>query len=139
MTTKLYNRDYILIKYNDILSELDEDFNSIDFEDFRYYVIKMLDYNVLNGKMFRCFYLIETVEILNKFNVNEIESESIIDKAIILGWVLEFIQATSIVIDDIMDQSVTRRGKECWFRNVCIQAQRKNHQFIFNFDMLIKL
>jgi farnesyl diphosphate synthase len=33
-----------------------------------------------------------------------------------LGWCIEWLQAYFLVLDDIMDNSVTRRGQPCWFR-----------------------
>ncbi|GJW64699.1 farnesyl diphosphate synthase, partial [Tanacetum coccineum] len=33
-----------------------------------------------------------------------------------LGWCIEWLQAYFLVLDDIMDESHTRRGQPCWFR-----------------------
>ncbi|XP_046860084.1 farnesyl pyrophosphate synthase-like isoform X2 [Xenia sp. Carnegie-2017] len=38
------------------------------------------------------------------------------DSAIVLAWCIELLQAFFLVADDVMDQSWTRRGKPCWFR-----------------------
>ena len=37
-------------------------------------------------------------------------------QAAALGWCIEFLQAFFLVADDLMDDSVTRRGQPCWFR-----------------------
>lgn len=36
--------------------------------------------------------------------------------AAVLGWLIELLQATMLVLDDIMDESPTRRGKPSWYR-----------------------
>ena len=37
-------------------------------------------------------------------------------EAIVLAWCVEFLQAFFLVEDDVMDQSITRRGKPCWYK-----------------------
>jgi len=43
-------------------------------------------------------------------------TEDEVQKAHVLGWCVEWLQAYFLVADDIMDQSVTRRGEPCWYK-----------------------
>ena len=47
-----------------------------------------------------------------------------------LGWCIEFLQAFFLVADDVMDDSVTRRGQPCWFRREEVQLIAINDSFI---------
>ena len=38
-------------------------------------------------------------------------------RAATLGWCVEWLQAMFLVMDDIMDESVTRRGQPCWYKH----------------------
>lgn len=33
-----------------------------------------------------------------------------------VGWCIEWMQAYFLVADDIMDESITRRGQPCWYK-----------------------
>ena len=37
-------------------------------------------------------------------------------KVALLGWCIELLQAYFLVADDMMDQSITRRGQPCWYK-----------------------
>jgi len=36
--------------------------------------------------------------------------------AMAVGWCIEWLQAYFLVADDIMDESITRRGQPCWYK-----------------------
>ncbi|KAI8976330.1 farnesyl-diphosphate synthase [Trametes punicea] len=71
-----------------------------------------LDYNVPGGKLNRGISVVDSVEILKGRPLSDDEYF----KAAILGWCIELLQAFFLVSDDMMDQSVTRRGQPCWYR-----------------------
>ncbi|XP_074602230.1 farnesyl pyrophosphate synthase [Brevipalpus obovatus] len=103
---------------------------------------KVLEYNVPHGKKNRGMALVLAYKLLmrNKSvnqNSNGIHSEQngkpVVKDSInttatmngsndkselarILGWCIEILQAFFLVHDDIMDQSLTRRGQPCWYK-----------------------
>jgi farnesyl diphosphate synthase len=70
-------------------------------------------FSCTGGKYNRATLCIETVQELcrvNSLNIKEYWNESLI-----LGWLVEILQALFLVADDMMDKSETRRGKTCWY------------------------
>lgn len=82
-------------------------------DDSRQWVERMLDYNVPGGKLNRGLSVIDSYKLLKEGK--ELSEEEIF-LASSLGWCIEWLQAYFLVLDDIMDNSVTRRGQPCWFR-----------------------
>jgi len=76
---------------------------------------KMLDHTVKGGKMNRGLMVVESgVAMLGE---DKITNEKLCQLAV-LGWAIEWLQAWLLVADDIMDSSVTRRGKPCWYKTL---------------------
>ncbi|CAL9241528.1 unnamed protein product [Arabidopsis halleri] len=87
---------------------------SFEFTDeSRLWVERMLDYNVRGGKLNRGLSVVDSFKLL-KQGKDLTEQEVFLSCA--LGWCIEWLQAYFLVLDDIMDNSVTRRGQPCWFR-----------------------
>ncbi|PHU22584.1 Farnesyl pyrophosphate synthase 2 [Capsicum chinense] len=82
-------------------------------DDSREWVDKMLEYNVPGGKLNRGLSVIDSYSLLN--DGKELTSDEIF-KASALGWCIEWLQAYFLVLDDIMDNSHTRRGQPCWYK-----------------------
>ncbi|GJE96965.1 polyprenyl synthetase family protein [Phanerochaete sordida] len=73
---------------------------------------KNLDYNVPGGKLVRGLNVVETVEVLKDRPLTSKEYF----QAAVLGWTVELLEACFLVSDDLIDSSVTRRGRPCWHR-----------------------
>lgn len=70
--------------------------------------------------------VLETFDILSSFSAKEEERKL----AKILGWLVEMLQAFFLVADDIMDQSITRRGQPCWYKRESVGNIAINDAFI---------
>ncbi|CAO1631165.1 unnamed protein product [Sympodiomycopsis kandeliae] len=79
-----------------------------------------LDYNTPGGKLNRGLSVVDTVDILLCTGPDGKRSRELTEpeylKAAILGWCIELLQAYFLVADDMMDQSITRRGQPCWYK-----------------------
>ncbi|KAH9823808.1 isoprenoid synthase domain-containing protein [Melampsora americana] len=71
-----------------------------------------LDYNTPGGKLNRGTAVVDTYKILKG---EELSSDEFLNAAA-LGWCVELLQAYFLVADDMMDQSITRRGQPCYYR-----------------------
>ncbi|GAB4845899.1 glycerol channel [Ancistrocladus abbreviatus] len=98
--------------YSTLKSELLNDPAFEWTDDSRRWVERMLDYNVPGGKLNRGISVVDSYKLLKGAEVTE--DEFFLASA--LGWCVEWLQAYFLVLDDIMDNSHTRRGQACWFR-----------------------
>ncbi|KAF3056331.1 Farnesyl pyrophosphate synthase [Daldinia childiae] len=87
---------------------------------------KMLQENTVGGKCNRGMSVPDSVSIL----LGKELSEEQYFQAATLGWLIEFLQAMFLVSDDIMDSSITRRGKPCWYRQEGVGMIAINDSFI---------
>ena len=53
----------------------------------------------------------------------------------VLGWCIEWMQAWLLVADDVMDDSLTRRGQPCWYRQKHVGMIALNDAFTI--EMLV--
>ncbi|KAL4554673.1 hypothetical protein LXL04_037275 [Taraxacum kok-saghyz] len=99
--------------YETLKSELIHD-PAFEFDDdSRQWVERMLDYNVPGGKLNRGLSVVDSYKLLKG---EEELTEDEVFLACALGWCIEWLQAYFLVLDDIEDESHTRRGQPCWFR-----------------------
>eukprot|EP01063_Lacrimia_lanifica_P020580 TRINITY_DN27879_c0_g1_i1.p2 TRINITY_DN27879_c0_g1~~TRINITY_DN27879_c0_g1_i1.p2 ORF type:complete len:412 (+),score=206.74 TRINITY_DN27879_c0_g1_i1:49-1284(+) len=75
----------------------------------------MLSYNLEGGKMNRGLMVVESGVAIFKAKKIPITNE-VLCRFAIVGWCIEYLQAFFLITDDIMDDSVTRRGQPCWYR-----------------------
>lgn len=90
---------------------------------------KMLDYNVPGGKLNRG---LAVADVLHAIKEGQAVSTEDLFKANALGWCIEWLQAFFLVADDIMDNSITRRGQPCWYRQPSIGLMACNDYIILD-------
>mmetsp|Transcript_14507 Transcript_14507/g.37371 ORF Transcript_14507/g.37371 Transcript_14507/m.37371 type:complete len:263 (-) Transcript_14507:599-1387(-) len=75
------------------------------------WISEMQNYNVPKGKLNRGMAVLDGLLTLKpEASAAEIEGANI------LGWCIEWLQAFFLVADDLMDDSITRRGQPCWYK-----------------------
>ncbi|TRX89549.1 hypothetical protein FHL15_009593 [Xylaria flabelliformis] len=85
-----------------------------------------LEENTVGGKCNRGMSVPDSVSLLLKRALTEEEYF----QAAALGWMIELLQAFFLVSDDIMDSSITRRGKPCWYRQEGVGMVAINDAFM---------
>ncbi|CAH0479746.1 unnamed protein product [Peronospora belbahrii] len=102
------------------------------------WVDEMVEYNCIGGKLNRGLSVIHCTKEMAPDKILTLELK---EKASVLGWCIEWLQAFFLVADDIMDESITRRGKPCWFRKPHVKMIAINDAFLleaFVFQILKK-
>lgn len=88
----------------------------------------MFTYNCNGGKFYRASIVLNTVKTLCAQAGREFETYE--NSASVLGWCIEILQACFLVADDIMDQSITRRGQPCWYKQPTVNMDAVNDAFL---------
>ncbi|KAM3873302.1 farnesyl pyrophosphate synthase [Diretmus argenteus] len=57
-------------------------------------------------------------------------TQDVVQRALLVGWCIELLQAFFLVADDIMDSSVTRRGQPCWYKKDGVGLDAINDSFL---------
>jgi farnesyl diphosphate synthase len=84
--------------------------------------LELLEYSTRGGKQIRGVFC--ALSYLELTGLSPESSDA--DIGYILGWALEVSQGSYLVADDLMDQSLTRRGQTCWYRLPNIGAYAAN-------------
>lgn len=96
--------------------------------------VNLLSYNLTGGKKNRGLFVVKCFQELSPACTGEQ-----LENARILGWCVELFQSYFLIHDDIMDGSITRRGRPCWYRleNIGLMAiNDANYLQSLNFKLL---
>ncbi|XP_067878687.1 farnesyl pyrophosphate synthase isoform X2 [Heterodontus francisci] len=88
---------------------------------------EVVEYNAPGGKRNRGLSVIASFRELAS---PKQQTEENFKMALIIGWCVELFQAFFLVADDIMDQSVTRRGQVCWYRKEGVGLDAINDSYL---------
>ncbi|GFG32081.1 hypothetical protein Cfor_06854 [Coptotermes formosanus] len=111
VATKDESRDFMSV-FPDIVRDLTETGRHLVIPDATKWFAKVLQYNVPGGKKNRGLAVVYAYRMLA--TKDQLTQENI-RLSQIMGWCVEMLQAYFLVLDDIMDGSVTRRGRPCWY------------------------
>ncbi|KAM7440820.1 hypothetical protein ABFA07_010058 [Porites harrisoni] len=109
---------------DDIVKESE---NDREIGDAVRHIREVLEYNVPGGKRNRGLSVVASLrQLISPDNLTKEDVRT----AVILGWCVEWLQAFFLVADDIMDESLTRRGKPCWYRKTGVGSIAINDSFL---------
>lgn len=126
MVTKDESRDFMAV-FPDIVRDLTDLGVHTDIPEVARWYAKVLQYNVPNGKKIRGQSVVAAYKLIADPDLHTADN---IRRANILGWCVEMVQSFFLVADDIMDNSETRRGSLCWYRNTGVGLSGINDAFL---------
>ncbi|KAM4580384.1 farnesyl pyrophosphate synthase-like isoform 1-T1 [Odontesthes bonariensis] len=99
-------------QFDELVTEL-TDFQDPGLADALNRLKEIMVYNVPGGKKNRGLSVIGSLrELLPPSKL----AQDTVQRALMVGWCIEILQAFFLMADDIMDGSVTRRGQPCWYK-----------------------
>ncbi|XP_073408433.1 uncharacterized protein [Dendrobates tinctorius] len=104
-----------------------EDWGHPEIGDAMLRLRQVLEYNAAGGK---CNHGMTVLASYLELVGPELQKDENIQRALAVGWCVELLQAFFLVADDIMDNSVTRRGQPCWYRRAGIGLDAINDSFL---------
>ena len=90
---------------------------------------EMMEYSVPGGKLNRGTTVLAVNRSMNR-SMNRSVSTTDVARAAVAGWTIELLQAFFLVADDIMDDSLTRRGQPCWYKLPNVKMIAINDSFL---------
>ena len=106
-------KDFLVV-FNALTEEVLQDVDQYSLPPrTREYMKRMATYNVPKGKLTRGLTVISALKEI-KYGGKPLPPAEY-QRAATLGWCIEWLQAMFLVMDDIMDESETRRGQICWY------------------------
>ncbi|XP_068615504.1 farnesyl pyrophosphate synthase isoform X1 [Brachionichthys hirsutus] len=115
-------------QFEELVTELTErDFTDPVLADALTRLRRVLVYNSPGGKRNRGLSVIGSLREL--LPPNQL-AQGVVQRALLVGWCIELLQAFFLVADDIMDGSVTRRGQPCWYKKDGIGLDAINDSFL---------
>ncbi|KAL6262272.1 hypothetical protein P5V15_007367 [Pogonomyrmex californicus] len=112
VTTKDESREMMAL-WPDVVRDLTDGPKNLGIPDVHKWMAKVLQYNVPGGKKTRGLTVVYAYRLLA--SNNQLTNDNI-RLARILGWCVEVLQASLLLLDDIQDRSLLRRGQPCWYR-----------------------
>lgn len=131
MSSKSHSKNKFLSVFSELVEEIQaitEQYN-MPSEVTKWFT-KNIEYNTPGGKLNRGISVVDTYVTLKGLSSIDDLSATEYKKIAILGWCVELLQAYFLVADDIMDQSITRRGQPCWYKQPNVGAIAINDAFM---------
>ncbi|XP_060519528.1 farnesyl pyrophosphate synthase isoform X2 [Cylas formicarius] len=112
LASKEQSRDFMAL-FPDVVRELTDAGKHQEMPEVMRRFARMLQYTVPTGKKNRGLTVISSYNLLE--DPQNLTPENL-GLANILGWCVEMVQGFLVVVDDVLDESETRRGVACWYR-----------------------